>query len=135
MNHSCQFLCSELVTVTYEEQPGEIHQAVANLEEISTTSAVVLLEEKPNLGAAICFSLKGRDLFGLITSSVYNATLGWFITVTFDNESQWNRQRMSPKHLFTMCQCSLKDTRDSRARTLENTRNTEENLPVSFVDA
>ena len=36
MVHSCQYLCSELVTVTYEEQPGEIRQTTANLEEIST---------------------------------------------------------------------------------------------------
>ncbi len=59
MDHSCQYLCSELVTVTYEEQPGEIRQTTANLEEISTTCAVVLLEEKPKVGCPISLAVKG----------------------------------------------------------------------------
>ncbi len=101
--HSCQYLCSELVTVTYEEQPGEIHQAIANLEEISTTSAVVLLEEKPNLGSSICLSIKNRDLFGVISASIYDATLGWFMVVTLDAASLWHRDWFTPKHLLTMC--------------------------------
>ena len=87
MDHSCQFLCSELVTVTYEEQPGEIRQATANLEEISSASAVVLLEEKPSLGSSISLSIKGRDLFGVIKASLYDATLGWFVIVALDAAS------------------------------------------------
>ena len=102
MEHSCQYLCSELVTVTYEEQPGDLRQTVANLEEISTTSAVVLFEEKPSLGAPISLSIKGRDLFGVMTSSVYDAALGWFVTVTLDAASLWHRDWLSPKHLLTV---------------------------------
>ena len=133
MEHSCQYLCSELVTVTYEEQPGDLRQTVANLEEISTTSAVVLLEEKPSLGVPISLAIKGRDLFGIITSSVYEASLGWFVTITLDVASLWHRDWVSPKHLLTMCACSFESAMDTKAPTLENTRNTEENVPVSFV--
>jgi hypothetical protein len=75
MDHSCQYLCSELVTVTYEEQPGEIRQTTANLEEISTTCAVVLLEEKPKVGCSISLAVKGRDLFGEIKATLYDAAL------------------------------------------------------------
>ncbi len=133
MDHTCQFLCSELVTVTYEEQPGEIRQMTANLEEISSTSAVVLLEEKPSLGSTISLSIKGRDLFGVIKGSLYDATLGWFVIVALDAASLWNRDWFSPKHLLEICGCSLEGATGTKAHTLENTRNTEENVPVSFV--
>jgi hypothetical protein len=133
MAHSCQYLCSELVTVTYEEQPGEIRQATANLEEISSTSAVVLLEERPKLGSPISLSFKDRELFGMFTSSLYDATLGWFVTVTLDAASLWSREWFAPQHLFAKCCCSLEGTTQTKAQALENTRNTEENMPVKFV--
>jgi hypothetical protein len=135
MAHSCQFLCSELVTVTYEEQPGEIRQTTANLEEISTTCAVVLLEEEPKLGSSISLSIKNRDLLGVIMASLYDATLGWFATVALDASSLWSREWFAPQHLLEICGCSLEGATQTKARTLENTRNTEENVPVSFVVA
>jgi hypothetical protein len=133
MAHSCQFLCSELVTVTYEEQPGEIHQATANLEEISTTCAVVLLEEKPKLGSTISLAIKDRDLFGVIKATLYDATLGWFVIVALDAASLWRREWFSPKHLLEICGCSLEEATRTKAQALENARVTEEIVPVSFV--
>ena len=133
MIHSCQFLCSELVTVTFEQQPGEIRQTVANLEEISTDSAVVLLDEKPNLGASISLSIKGRDLFGVVKGCLHDAALGWFAIIALDAASLWSRDWFSPKHLLAMCMCSLEGATHTKARALENTRNTEEIVPVNFV--
>jgi hypothetical protein len=133
MSHSCHYLCSELVTVTYEEQPGEIRQATANLEEISTNCAVVLLEEKPSLGSSISLAIKGRDLFGVITANLYDATLGWFTIITLDAASLWRREWCSPKHLLAMCSCSLEQATRTKAQALENAKNTEENVPVRFV--
>ena len=133
MSHSCQFLCSELVTVTYEEQPGEIYQRTANLEEISTDRAVVLLDEKPQLGAPISLALKGHDLFGVVTSRMYDTTLGWFVTVTLDAASKWRNDWFAPEHLLTMCECCFEDTTRTKARALENTKYTEKIVPVRFV--
>jgi hypothetical protein len=133
MHHSCQYLCSELVTVTYEEQPGEIRQTTANLEEISATCAVVLLEEKPMLGSSISLAIKDHDLFGVIKGSLYDATLGWFAIIALDAKSIWNREWFSPKHLLAMCECCSKGATGTKANTLENTRDTEEIMPVSFV--
>jgi hypothetical protein len=133
MDHSCQFLCSELITVTYEEQPGEIHQAVANLEEISAECAVVLLDEEPGLGSPISLAVKGRDLFGVVKARVYDAALGWFAIVGLDADSRWHRDWFSPKHLLDVCGCSQEGATCTKAPTLENTRNTEEILPVNFV--
>jgi hypothetical protein len=133
MAHSCSFLCSQLVKVVYEDHPGELRQATANLEEISTNSAVVLLEEKPRLGSPILLAINGHDLFGVITSSLYDATLGWFVTAALDPDSTWRRDWFTPKHLLARCGCSLEGVSSSKARALENTRDTEENVPVSFV--
>jgi hypothetical protein len=135
MAHSCHYLCSELVTVTFEEQPGDIHQQTANLEEISSTSAVVLIDEKPRLGSSISLSLKGRDLFGVIRARLYDAALGWFVVVVLDAESLWHRDWFSPQHLLEVCGCSLEGSMLSKALTLENMRNTEENVPVNFITA
>ena len=133
MEHSCQYLCSELVTVTYEEQPGEIRQSTANLEEISTTSAVVLLEEKPKVGSPISLAVKGRDLFGEIKATLYDTALGWFAVVALDADSLWNADSFSPQHLLGICGSCLEGATETKAQALENTRNTEENVPVSFL--
>jgi hypothetical protein len=133
MDHSCHYLCSELVTVTYEEQPGEIRQAIGNLEEISSDCAVVLLDEEPRLGSPISLAVNDRDLFGIIKARVYDPTLGWFAIVGLDTASRWRRQWFSPKHLLEVCGCSLKGATRTKAQTLESTRNTEENVPVNFV--
>ena len=133
MDHSCQYLCSELVTVTYEEQPGEIRQTVANLEEISYDCAVVLMEDEPPVGSSISFAVKDRDLFGIIKACLYDAALGWYAIVGLDAASRWHRDWFSPKHLLEICGCSLEGATRTKAHTLENTRNTEEIVPVSFV--
>jgi hypothetical protein len=135
MIHSCQYLCSELVTVTFEQEPGEIRQTTANLEEISTNSAVVLLDEKPSLGASISLSVKGHDLFGVIKGSLYDAILGWYAIIALDAASLWSRDWFSPQHLLAMCMCSFEGATQTKAQTLENTRNTEEIVPVNFVVA
>jgi|SRR5208337_4958728 len=133
MCRTCQYLCSELVTVTSEDHAGELCQTIANLEEISTTRAVVLLSERPRLGSPISLSIKGHDLFGAITSSVYDAALGWFVTITLDVDSTWRRESFSPEHLLAVCGCSLEGATPTKARALENAQITEENVPVSFV--
>jgi len=87
------------VTVIYEPQPGEFCQAMAHLEEISTTSAVVLLQQRPRLGSPISLVIKGHDLFGVITSSLYDAAVGWLVAITLDAESIWRREWFSPKNV------------------------------------
>ena len=133
MDHSCEYLCSELVTVTYEEQPGEIRQATANLEEISITCAVVLLDERPKVGAPISLAIKDRDLFGEIKDTLYDAALGWFAVVALDAGSLWHPEWFSPQHMLEICGQCWRGATETKARILENTRNTEENVPVSFV--
>ena len=133
MEHTCHYLCSELITVTHEEQPGQIRQSIANLEEISTDRAVVLMDEQPRLGSSISLSIKGRDLFGVINAMLHDEVLGCYAVITLDPESRWNPDWFAPKHLLSTCPCSLESTTETKAPTLENIKNTEEIVQVSFL--
>jgi len=119
--------------VTYEEHPGEIRQTTANLEEISTTCAVVLLEEQPKVGCPISLAIKDHDLFGEIRATLYDAALGWYAVVALDAGSLWRPEWFSPQHLLEICGCSWTGATHTKAWALENTRNTEENVPVNSV--
>jgi hypothetical protein len=133
MTHSCHYLCSEIVTVTFEDQPGEIRQMIANLEEIASDKAVLLVDEPPSLGAPISLAVQGRDLFGTVRARLHDAALGWFAIISLDAASEWCHDWFAPKHLLPVCGCSQEASTNSKARYLESTRNTEENVPVNFV--
>ena len=132
MAHSCRYLCSELVTVMYEDLPGEFFQVHGNLEEISMNRAVVLLDQRPRLGSPISLEIKGHDLFGVMTSSLYDRTLGWYVTITLEPESSWRRGSFTPEHLLSICECSLRSATKTKARALETAQVPEENVPVNF---
>lgn len=133
MVNSCSYLCSEMISVTFEPQPGEICQALGNLEEISTTSAVVLMENRPALGAPISLSLKAHDFFGAISAIVYHDVLGWFVTITLDPDSTWNPKQFSPKHLLSISERPEESATGSKVQTLEPVPVTEEKVPVNFL--
>lgn len=133
MSHTCRYLCSELVQAIFEPMPGEIRQTTANLEEISATSAVILMQERPRLGAPISLSIQDHDVFGVLTSSVYDPVLGYYATIALDTESSWNERQVSPKHLLSICSCKGEGVTETKTNTLEAPRNTEEILPVKSV--
>jgi hypothetical protein len=133
MDHSCEYLCSELVTVMYEDQPGKLSQITVNLEEISNSSVTVLMDEKPRLGSPISLTVKGRDLFGLITSRLRYTTIGWFATLTLDPDSVWRPDWFSPKHLLGVCLHCAKEAVPGKVKTLEMPQVTEENRLASFL--
>lgn len=133
MDHSCHYLCSELVTVIYEGHPGELHQTTANLEEISSRSATVLLGEKPRKGSPICVTVKGHDLFGVVLSQSYDRLLGWFVTLRLDANSVWRKEWFSPRHLLAVRAFAAEAPAWSKVETLENSQVTEENTLASFL--
>lgn len=132
MAPSYQYLCSELITVTYEQRLGQIQQAIANLEEISTSAAVVLLDEKPRLGVPISLTIQGHDLFGVIASRVYDETLGWFTSVIFDAASEWSPELFTPDHLLDASGCSVEGATKAKVMTLGHGLSAEQNMPVDF---
>jgi hypothetical protein len=95
-------LCSELVTVLYEDRSRQTRQTVGNLEEISTESAVLCLEESVQRGRAISFHVKNHDVYGIVDSCVADPQLGYFITVALDKSSHWSEKWFTPEHLLSL---------------------------------
>jgi hypothetical protein len=100
----CRYLCSELVSVHYEDGFNNIQQAVGNLEEIASTEAILLMEERLEPGLPISFRAKGHDLQGVVGSSDFDETLGWFIKVELDFTSRWHGRMFVPEHFLALCE-------------------------------
>ena len=102
-SNECRYLCSELVSVVYEDHFRGIHQAVANLEEISSTGATILFEEKLEPGLPFSFHVRGYDLHGIVESSDLDDDLGWFVKIELDSTSRWSGRMFVPAHFLALC--------------------------------
>ena len=76
----------------------------AVLEEISTSSACLQLEEPVPLETAIRFlfteSAEGKELAGTVVKCVHQPALGFFAEVRFAKGCTWSPKRYRPLHLF-----------------------------------
>ncbi|MGA3029056.1 MAG: hypothetical protein ABSF98_30340 [Bryobacteraceae bacterium] len=104
-----RYLCSELVRVHYESAAGTIQQLTGNLEEISETVAILLLDTSVRRGQALSFEAQGRRLRGVVDSWVYEPPFGYFVSVRFTDGYRWREEHFRPKHF-------LKVARPARAK-------------------
>ena len=111
----CRYLCSELVRVFYEDGFSNIQRAVANLEEIASSDATLLMEERLEPGQPISLRAKGHDLNGVVESCELDQNLGWFIKVQFDFTSRWHGQMFVPEHFLAMCELPFSQQAESVA--------------------
>jgi len=98
-----RYLCSELVSVLYEDRDRNVHQTTANLEDISSGSAELLLFDnilRP--GLAISFCSKDHDLYGVVQSCEQDPILGWFARIRLDKSSQWSGRKFIPEHFLPL---------------------------------
>jgi len=99
-----RYLCSELVNVLYEDRQKNVHQTTANLEDISSNSAELLLFDNIlQPGTAISFSAKDHDLYGVVQSCEQDSILGWFARIRLDKSSQWSGRKFIPEHFLPIC--------------------------------
>jgi hypothetical protein len=96
-------LCSELVSVLYEDASRQTRSTIANLEEISPDRAALLSDHPFTVGTAISLTLKNNDLYGIAESNEYDPILGWFTTIRFDGSSRWSGRRFVPEHFLALC--------------------------------
>ena len=94
------FLCSQLVKVLYEDESCQTHSAIANLEEISASSATLLSDDLPEPWRPIAFSAKGHDLYGIVESVDIDEMLGCFIKIKLDPLCRWQETSFVPDHFF-----------------------------------
>ena len=97
------YLCSELVSVLYEDKMNHTRSTVANLERISATSATLLTDEPLEPGDAISFAAKGFDLYGRVESVDADQTLGYFTKIELDRNSRWHGRMFVPEHFLALC--------------------------------
>jgi hypothetical protein len=107
-------LCSELVSVLYEDRCRQTRQTVGNLEEISGETAVLCVEESVQRGKAVSFRVKNHDLYGVVESCVADPQLGFFITVALDKSSRWSEKWFTPEHLLSLWKVTEEDERATR---------------------
>src|SRR5258708_29209674 len=98
-----RYLCSELVSILYEDGDRNVHQTTANLEDISSSSAELLLFDNIlQPGLAISFCSKDHDLYGVVQSCEQDPILGWFARIGLDKSSQWSGRKFIPQHCLPL---------------------------------
>jgi hypothetical protein len=102
-----RYLCSELVSLLYEDRFRNTHEAMANLEEISSTTVTLLSEKKLGSGRPISLRAQGHDLYGVVESSVFDPLLGWYTKVKLDRLSRWHERLFVPAHFLALCASTL----------------------------
>lgn len=98
-----RYLCSELVSILYEDRFGATRHLTGNLEMISSSKATVLAGRKLERGRPVTFCAKGRDLYGVVTSTSRDAVLGWFVEIELDRSSRWSGRLFVPEHFLALC--------------------------------
>jgi hypothetical protein len=103
LDDSPRHLCSELVSVLYEDHQRHVRQTTANLEDISSGSAELLLFDNIlQPGSSISFCAKDHDLYGVVQSCEQDPILGWFARIRLDKSSRWSGREFIPKHFLPM---------------------------------
>ncbi|HZU29267.1 MAG TPA: hypothetical protein VFA04_27340 [Bryobacteraceae bacterium] len=92
------WLCSELVTLVY--QHGFERRAVtANLEQISPSSAVLLIDAPiGNFSDIVAFIAQGHELRGRVTGIEQDRLLGSLLTIELDVSTRWTPEWFTPEH-------------------------------------
>ena len=96
-------MCSELVTVLYEDRSQQTRRGHANLEQISAREATLLMDQPLKKGQPISFSAQGFDFYGDVESTEYDSTLGWFIKIRLSRFSRWSGRMFVPEHYLALC--------------------------------
>jgi hypothetical protein len=101
-----RYLCSEMVTVLYEDRSRRTAEKTANLEEISSKTATLLLDEPLDPGQPISFTARGFDLYGEVESQDQDAILGWYVKIRLSRFSRWCGRMFVPEHFLALCASS-----------------------------
>ena len=110
-------LCSELVSVLYEDRSRSTRSMIANLEKISSDYAILLSDQRLQTGWPVAFDAQGHDLYGTVESVEIDETLGCFTRVKLDAASRWDGKQFVPEHFLALCAFTQKVGLDAPSRT------------------
>jgi len=94
-----RYLCSELVEVQWVDEFGQRQELTANLEEIWSRGAQLLMELPVRPGTRLGFKTRGPFFEGRAIRCDADP-LGYFVTVAFNRDIRWSPELYRPAHLL-----------------------------------
>src|ERR1700722_10423981 len=93
-------LCSEILNLHLKPKAGREREIEANLEEIWSTGALLLMDVRVPLTSAMWFTAGDRKFRGKVTARRFLKGLGYYVEVRFASNSYWSEQKYRPQHLL-----------------------------------
>jgi hypothetical protein len=93
---SCM-LCADLVQVCWSDATGQPHSVVANLEEISTHGAQLVLEAPVPRGTKLVLRMAWGDIAATASACRDEPDFGFALTVRLPKKGRWESH---PRHHF-----------------------------------
>jgi hypothetical protein len=94
-----RMMCADIVEVCWNERSGKLRNAMALLEDISTSGACLQLEMPVPLGVDIRWKSPRMVFRGSVRYCVYRE-IGYFVGVEFESASRWCKRAFMPQHLL-----------------------------------
>jgi hypothetical protein len=94
-------MCADLVNVLIHSDDGMLAEAIANLEEISSSGVSIQLEEAIHVGTDIEVLCSTCSFRGKVSYCRF-VDIGYDIGVKFAPQTFWNRQLYQAKHLLSV---------------------------------
>jgi hypothetical protein len=109
-----RYLCSDLVTLYWQEgAQGELREAVV-LENISASGACVQAERSVPESASVRLVCGKAEFHGCVRFCYWRDD-GYFIGIAFDAGSKWSKAKFEPEHLLDPREVK---TRPAKSRTM-----------------
>jgi hypothetical protein len=93
-------LCSEILNLHLRAAAGDEREVEVNLEEIWSTGALFLTDERIQPLTSLRFAGGGCEFRGQVIAQTLRRGLGYFIEMRFQPGCAWSEQQYCPKHLF-----------------------------------
>ena len=97
-------MCSELVTLVYDNGAADPKAIVGNLEEIGEWAACVLADDPVTPGSRVAILCQSHHLHGVVECCTIDDLLGFVMRIGLDADSRWSEARFRPKHLYHILQ-------------------------------
>ena len=92
-----RMLCADLVEVCWSDKMGMSYSAFANLEEISSHGAHLVLEVAVPPGTTLVLHMAHGDMSATVSDCRHEPDFGFALSVQLAKKSRW---KSHPRHLF-----------------------------------
>jgi hypothetical protein len=94
-----RMMCADLIETWWMDESGHRQEAVANLEDISSSGVCLQLDAPVAHGLLMHIHHDEMEFVGRVRYCVFRDT-GYFLGVEFEEGFEWDQQLFRPKHLL-----------------------------------